>query len=198
MPALSSNLYVFVSFKEDTIFAGEDIEATIIFKNVEPPKPAPEKTKHRVPATVPPIHESPASTLFPSSQPASRPAHSRHTSSASQGGKGKPSSPHTRRTSQFGHRQTLSLNQLDTNPSKNQAALPHSAGTAPATPRRGSRSHGRSVSIVSISGDVDAKSRRASGQREAGRPELKLSRSASVQVTPTTGASPRWSYSASV
>lgn len=197
MSPLPSNLRVFVSFKEDTIFAGEDIEATITFKNVEPLKPPQERSKQRGGVNVPPIRESPASTQRPPSQPASRTAHSRQPSIASHNSKPPPRPASVRRQSQLGHRQALSLNVLESSPRKDQVNLPPSAGTAPGTPRRGSQSHGRSVSIVSIGSDADKQGKRASTTRESGKPVLKLSRSASVQVTPTLGASSRWSYSAS-
>ena len=188
-----SNLRVHVSFKEDTIFAGEDIEATITLKNVEPTKPPQERSKQRG-VHVPPIHESPASTQLPPSRPTSKPAHSRQTSIASGPNKNPPHVPQTRRSS--GHRQTLSLNVLDTSPRKEVQSAPLGAATIPGTPRK--EAHSRSVSIVSIGSDADKKGKRTSVQRDPGRPGLKLARSASVQVTPTTGASSRWGFSASM
>ena len=191
--ASPSNLRVFVTFKEDTIFAGEDVEATITFKNVEPPKPPQEKAKQRG-AAVPPIRESPASTQHPPSRPTSKPAHSRQASVAS--GPASVRSPQVRRSSAFGHRQTLSLNVLDTNSRKEPHSAPPVATTAPGTPR--TDGHNRSVSIVSIGSDAEKKGRRASIQRDPARPGIHLSRSASVQVTPTTGAGSRWAFSRSM
>ncbi|KAL9050410.1 MAG: hypothetical protein Q9162_006658 [Coniocarpon cinnabarinum] len=191
-----SNLRVFVSFKEDTVFAGEDVEATITFKNVEPIRPTYQKTRQRSSAAVPQIHESPTSTQIPPSLPPSRPAHSRQASVASRSSRPQPSPAQARRTSQLGHRQALSLNVLDASSKKIQPSAPQSALTAPGT-RRGSKDHGRSISIVSIGNDVENKGHSIAEQRDSGRQAQKLARSASVQVTPTTGASSRWGYSAS-
>ncbi|KAL1792801.1 hypothetical protein ACET3X_009308 [Alternaria dauci] len=162
----ASNIRVFVQWKDSTVFAGEDIECTITFKNVASPEGrdgSPVRKQNGF-ATggerqrkLPPVHSS------------TRPSVSRNSSFASQ----LPPS-HIR-----GHRPALSLHTPSTAGGPRSPAPPsviHGSNTG--TPK-----HGRSVSIVSLGTDAGT-----DGSHERGipirRPARGHGRSASLQVVP--------------
>lgn len=163
MSRASSQLRVFVQFKEDTVFAGEDVECTITFKNVEvakkkPPRPPPAPREE---------HTQP-----PSNQPLERLRTARAASQTSISRKSSisrtPQSPHA--PSSF-HRNTSSFSVVESATTERKIPELPSGGfhiaNAPAE-----RKHRRKVSIVSLGGSV--------GQQ---RLAAKHGRSASVQVS---------------
>ena len=179
MSTPSSTIRVFVQIKEEPVFAGEEVEATIVFKNVESPRPLNTPTRTRpLPAT----HSRQPSVT---SEAPSRPPHSRQPSVASR-------VTHTQRNVASSHRQTNSLNVLESSPARQRP--PASSGVA----AHGSKSskHGRSVSIISLGSDVDGPTSAGKaaqpGQRDPSRPGFKLSRSASVQIAPPSSGPNRW------
>lgn len=179
----SSNIRVFITFKEATVFAGEEVEATITFKNVPVPRPAQTNARSRTGIT------APAPPLSVASHLPSGPTHSRRLSLTSQATQAVPASSHNPAS---GHRQTLSLNLHNAN-----AGQTGTLGAAGDRRRRGN--HGRSVSIVSLGSDTGVTKK--GGQpsaRDPTRPGFKLSRSASLQVSPTSTGSPRLNGSASM
>ena len=165
----ASNIRVFVQWKDSTVFAGEDIECTITFKNVALPEgrngtPA---TRHNGFATggdrqrklpVPPVHSS------------TRPSVSRKSSFTSQ-----LPPAHTR-----GHRPALSLHTPSTPGGHQSPATPSAAQANSST---GGQKHGRSVSIISLGTEAATE---ASHERGISirRPARGHGRSASLQVVP--------------
>ncbi|ORX97345.1 Rgp1-domain-containing protein [Clohesyomyces aquaticus] len=167
---MSSNIRVFVKWKEPTVFAGEDIECTITFKNITPPNggersPARSPKPNGFPAggdrqrKLPPVHSS-----------TTRPSASRKSSFASQ------APPQTVR----GHRPALSLHTPSTVADRRSPADPSSGFNGSAAP---GKRHERSLSILSIGTDAatEVNSDRASASR---RPTRGHGRSASLQVIP--------------
>ncbi|KAH9875066.1 hypothetical protein J1614_004554 [Plenodomus biglobosus] len=174
MSASASNIRVFVRWKDSTVFAGEDIECTITFRNVAPPQPCdtlpsslsssppPPPTRHHDrQRKLPPVHSSTRPTIsrnssFVSAQPppqiarSHRPALSLHSPSAV-GERRPPLTPGA----------TLAAN----NSSSEQ------------------RRHGRSLSIISLATNATT-----DGNHERGipirRPPRGHARSASLQVVP--------------
>lgn len=161
----SSNIRVFVQWKDSTVFAGEDVQCTITFKNVANPggrDPSPAR-RHTGFARggerqrkLPPVHSS------------TRPSISRNSSFVSQ----IPGSPHLR-----GHGPSASVH----------AASVAGDVRSPITPTgafgnhgRGHK-HGRSISIISLGTDV-ATGGSYNGSVTPTRPSRGHGRSASMQV----------------
>ena len=178
----NTNIRVFVSFKEDSVFAGEDVEATVTFKNIEHPHPPPAVAAQpkRTRPTAPAYSRQPSTTT----QPFSRPTHSRQPSVAS-------TAQPPPRTTPPKHRQAQSLTVLE-NTAKQRGLIPLDGAAAPPTRKV---QHGRSVSIVSLGSDASSpsKARGIPASRDPSRPGFKLARSASVQVTPASRGPGRWS-----
>jgi hypothetical protein len=163
----ASNIRVFVQWKNATVFAGEDVECTITFKNVALPEGrgrspgraqngfAPGGERQR---KLPPVHSS------------TRPSVSRNSSFASQ----IPPPSHIR-----GHRPALSLS-TPTNAGGGRSPAPQSAAFGNNT---GGHSHGRSLSIISLGTDAATEvNRDKSGT--PGRPMRGHARSGSLQIVP--------------
>ncbi|KAH7090440.1 Rgp1-domain-containing protein [Paraphoma chrysanthemicola] len=162
----SSNIRVFVEWKNATVFAGEDIECTITFRNVAPPEgrdrsparkqngfaPGGDRTRK-----LPPVHSS------------TRPSVSRNSSFVSQN-----PPAHVR-----GHRPALSLNTPSTAGERRSPAPP----TAVFGNNTSGQRHGRSVSIVSLGTDVATETSRG-GSAATGRPARGHARSGSLQIVP--------------
>jgi len=178
-PTMSaSNIRVFVQWKDSTVFAGEDIECTITFKNVALPE-GHERSPTRRPngfamggerqrqrkLNVPPVHSS------------TRPSVSRNSSFASQ----LPPS-HVR-----GHGPALSIYAPSTAGGRASAVPPspaHGNGNGSGSGNNASaQKHGRSVSIVSLGTDAGTE---LSHDRSipTRRPARGHGRSASLQVVP--------------
>lgn len=163
----SSNIRVFVEWKDSTVFAGEDIECTITFKNVALPRdrsPGPPKHNGFAPGVErqrkrPPVHSS------------TRPSISRNSSFGSQ-----IPPPHLR-----GHRPALSLHTPSV-AGERRSPIPPNGGFNNGT-TASSHKHGRSLSIISMGTDATAEVRhsRAASPR---RPTRGHGRSASLQVMP--------------
>ncbi|CAI6339379.1 unnamed protein product [Periconia digitata] len=172
MSMSSSNIRVFVQWKNSTVFAGEDVECTITFKNVAP-------VSNRSPVRkangfahhggerqrkLPPVHSS------------TRPSLSRNSSFVSQG----PSQNHR------GHRPALSLSSpLPPNgdrlpPAQTSASL-YNGSTTPGGVRK--HAHGRSLSILSMGTDAPTETSHE-GTSSPRRPARGHGRSASLQVIP--------------
>jgi hypothetical protein len=162
---MTSNIRVFVQWKNSTVFAGEDIECTITFKNVAPPSgrdPSPLRAKQNgfVGAErqrkLPPVHSS------------TRPSMSRNSSLSSQ-----MPPPHLR-----AHRPALSLNTPSTAGGLRSHVPPNGAfSNGGATP-----THGKSLSIMSLG--TDAATEVSYDRSATKRPMRGHGRSASLQVTP--------------
>lgn len=162
----ASNIRVFVQWKDSTVFAGEDIECTITFKNVAPSEaadgsPVRKQNGYAVAGErqrkLPPVHSS------------TRPSISRNSSFASQ-----PTLSHIR-----GHRPTLSLHTPSTvGAPRSPVPLSAASGNHPA-----GQKHGRSLSIISLGTELGAE---ASHDRavQIRRPTRGHARSASLQVVP--------------
>ena len=162
----SSNIRVFVQWKDSTVFAGEDIECTITFKNVATPNGRdrspnrPTKSNGFTPGgerqrKLPPVHSSttrPSISSFGSQIPPQR-----------------------------GHRPALSLHTPSTAGDRRSPAPPsggfNNGGTAPG------HKHGRSLSIMSIGTDAGTEVSHDRGA-PARRPMRGHGRSASLQVMP--------------
>lgn len=168
-PTMSaSNIRVFVQWKDSTVFAGEDIECTITFKNVASPE-GHDRSPTRRPngfamggerqrkLNVPPVHSS------------TRPSVSRNSSFASQ----LPPS-HAR-----GHGPALSLYAPSTAGGRASAVPPSPAHGNNA----GGQKHARSVSIVSLGTDAGTELSHDRGV-PIRRPARGHGRSASLQVVP--------------
>lgn len=162
---MSSNVQVFVHWNNPTVFSGEDLECSIVFKNVAIPPDSPSEYSKR------------QQFIAPS-----------HTALS---GVNTPTLPNARisRPRNPGHRPTVSL---DVPVSRAKVPGPGSWTHHPnGTPAYGQR-HRRSVSIISLGGDLSAAREgvrsQGSGQVSAARrPVRDHTRSASLQVLP------RWS-----
>lgn len=166
MSRASSQLRVFVHFKEDTVFAGEDVECTITFKNVELARkprprgrPAPREQQNITQSSNPLEH-------LRAARAPSHTSRSRRTTAI-------PSTPQSPHLSQIPshHRNASSFSVVESaNPIHKTPELPGGGfhiANAPAE-----KKHGRKVSIVSLGNST--------GQQ---RPSMKHGRSASVQVS---------------
>lgn len=182
--ASSHNIRVFVTFKEDPVFAGEDIEAVITFTNTDVPARSP------TPSAQP--RRSRPSQIAHSRQPSSvtqapsRPTRSRQASISS-------TAPQPPDTTPPRHRQAHSLNILGGATTRQRG--PPSVGRASVPPSKPPlHHHGRSISIVSWAADGTSPNKKTSvsHSREPSRPGFTLARSASVQVTPSARGLGRW------
>lgn len=168
----SSDIRVSVQWKQPTVFAGEDVECTITFKNV-----APAAARDRSPIRAPQHNGlSPGVERQRKTKPLhppARPPLSRNSSL------GTPVPPNSRR----GHRATLSLSSAGIQGRKTSPG-PSSAGRSPGFSAPKS-AHGRSLSIISIGSDGSEFNGRGQNAAGAGaRSTRGHTRSASMQVTP--------------
>ncbi|KAF1851706.1 Rgp1-domain-containing protein [Cucurbitaria berberidis CBS 394.84] len=162
----SSNVRVFVQWKDSTVFAGEDIECTITFKNVASPEGhdrSPVRKQNGF-ATggerqrkLLPVHSS------------TRPSVSHTSSFTSQ-----LPPPHLR-----GHRPALSLHAHST-AGERRSPIPLGAASGNNT---SGKNHGRSLSIISLGTDVGTEVSHERGI-QIRRPTRGHGRSASLQVVP--------------
>ncbi|KAF2281472.1 Rgp1-domain-containing protein [Westerdykella ornata] len=168
---MSSTIRVFVQWKESTVFAGEDIECTITFKNVAVPhgQDSPNASKHN---SLAPGGER-QQRKIPPVQSSTRPSISRNSSF----GSGAPP-PHLR-----GHRPALSLATPSIASERRSPGLPNGAlhnGNGDGAPTN-RHNHQRSLSIISLGAETatEASHDRAPPRRPRGH-----ARSASLQVVP--------------
>lgn len=168
---MSSNIRVFVQWKNSTVFAGEDIECTITFKNVAPPEGSDRSPVRKLNGfahggdrqrKLPPVHSS------------TRPSLSRNSSFVSQG-------PYQ---NSRGHRPALSLSSPlpvhNHHPSSHSSAAHHNGSPTPGGQKH---AHGRSLSILSIGTDA-ATEKSYEAANSPRRPARGHGRSASLQVMP--------------
>jgi len=177
-PSPPSNIRAFVHWREPSIYAGEDVECIITFRNVAtPPGQVPqEEDETRTPyangfSRAPSAVASRRSSLVQSSVQASwAPSFS-----------GSKQAPNGK-----GHRPTLSLNVLSapTRGGPPSAGL-HSAPMPgrPTTSARPARGHGRSLSIMSLGSEAASDGRQLMPPPTSKRPTRGHTRSASLQVT---------------
>ena len=134
MSTPSSNIRVFVQWTEQTVFAGEDIECEITFKNVAT-TPTPSRTS---------LHpSSAASNGFAHGGERQRKPTAVHANNGSAGLR-----PHPSR-SERGHKTSLSLNGPPASV-RSQRPLDSWGGPPVSGGRKGKGGHSRSVSIISI------------------------------------------------
>jgi len=166
---MSSNVRVYVQWKNSTVFAGEDVECTITFKNIAPPegrdKSPIRRTNGFTPGgerqrKLPPVHSS------------TRPSISRNSSFVSQG------PPQNLRN----HRPALSLHTPSTADVKSLVQSSSTFNNGSVTPGH-KHAHARSLSIISLGTgpDTEGSHERAGAGR---RPMRGHGRSASLQVVP--------------
>lgn len=165
MSTLQSNIRVFIQWREQTVFAGEDIECQITFKNV---------------ATTPASSKSP---LHPSGSNGFLQSPERHRRPPSQI-KNSALSPRPAVPNRGGHRSSLSLTVPPESVHSKQSEQ-WSRGTS--RPGRGGEGHKRSVSIISMGASesaVDEVASHGSLAERPGRGARGHGRSASLQIVP--------------
>jgi hypothetical protein len=159
----SSSIRVFVKWKEQTVFAGEDIECEITFKNI---------------ASVPASNRA---SPHSNSSPFHPPGHRKVPSSQA---KGSPLNPHSAQAGR-GHRSTLSLT-VPPNSSRSPVVSGSWPSRQPVRTSRDAGKHKRSVSIISIGANESVADESASqnGRVERVRPARGHGRAASLQIVP--------------
>ena len=162
----ASNIRVFVQWKDATVFAGEDVECTITFKNVAAPAGL-DRSPVRRPNGFAPGGER--QRKLPPVPSTTKPSMSRNSSFVSQ----KPP-PNLR-----GHRPTLSLNTPSTLGGRGSPAPPNAASGN----KTSGNGHGRSLSIISIGTDAATETGLNRGASPR-RPSRGHARSGSLQIVP--------------
>jgi len=178
----TSNIRVFVQWSEQTVFAGEDIECQITFKNVATVPNAPRSSSH--PGSLNGF--TPGGGRERKTMPLQPPA-AQGKNNTLQNSRAAPSGR--------GHRSTLSLNVPVSSGRSNQGPGPRDSGHSEVGTEE--RSHKRSVSIISLGisedpGDEAITQRNATeGSRRPSRGHVRAS---SLQIVPrrsgTNGAGP--------
>lgn len=170
---MPSDIQVFVRFKEDSVFAGEEIQSIITFKNVA-----------SVSDSTAPSVKTWSSSGWAASETANE-----HSLPRGCGGLS-PQNPRlaaineqgASKTSKKGHRATVSLSVPFTGSSAPRST---SWTASPVTHYKPSHSHQRSVSIISLgSPDVGKDDKQRAGFPPRSRPALSRGRSASLQAHP--------------
>ncbi|KAI9739382.1 MAG: hypothetical protein M1818_005070 [Claussenomyces sp. TS43310] len=172
MSTLTSGIRVFVQWSEQTVFAGENIECQITFKNIAPPSNSPGDGSHSARTNGFSLNgersRKPLSSQTPTHQ-------ARHITS-------QHSHPPM---SSRGHRSTLSLNVLPGDARLQRT--PESSKDESGKVGLGEASHRRSVSIISLGrgeglvDDLGSQGNLGVGQR---RPSRGHTRAASLQIVP--------------
>ncbi|KAI7464825.1 Rgp1-domain-containing protein [Hortaea werneckii] len=177
----ASNIRAFVHWREPAVYAGEEIECIITFKNIaKPPGQDEGEDGLQTPLAngVPRVRGAPSATHSRrGSYATGRPQSSRAPSAASS--RGAPPQPVR------GHRPALSLSVVNSAPRNGL----HSAPLQARTPTNGGLSgkgHGRSLSIMSLGSDMASETRTttAAAAQASRRPGKGHGRSASLQVVP--------------
>ncbi|GAB7322162.1 hypothetical protein MBLNU13_g03176t1 [Cladosporium sp. NU13] len=178
MPPPTSNIRAFVHWKEPSIYAGEDIECIITFRNVAA-YPGQEPQEEDEPQT-------PYSNGFSRAPSAVASRRSSLAQSSVQASWAPSFSSSRQAPNGRGHRPALSLNVLSTS---SRGGLPsaglHSAPMPGRTPTsaRPVKGHGRSLSIMSLGSEAPSEGRQAMPPPTNKRPTRGHTRSASLQVT---------------
>ncbi|PHH81398.1 hypothetical protein CDD82_875 [Ophiocordyceps australis] len=169
-PDAPSNVRVFVEWRDQNVFAGEEMRCTITFKNVAPEPAAPRK-QHRPPRDGQRLSTTPLNGV---GKPKLAPTATRLTSS--------PSASSTRRH----QRSALSLNGPVASPALSRMGSMQWPQTAGSGDWRPGHAHKRSVSIVSIASaggfDEHAQRREATSRLQSSR--RGHNRAASLQIPP--------------
>ncbi|KAF2201944.1 Rgp1-domain-containing protein [Delitschia confertaspora ATCC 74209] len=165
---MSSNIRVFVQWKESTVFAGENIECTITFKNVAPPSGADRSAARSSKQNGHSVGGDRYRKLNPIQSSTTRPSISRNSSFASQ------ITPHLR-----GHKPALSLSTPSVTPGRSPLQGNGASNNGSTIPRY---KHGRSLSIISMG--TDAAAEVSHDRAPSRRPARGHGRSASLQVIP--------------
>ncbi|ATZ53411.1 hypothetical protein BCIN_09g02650 [Botrytis cinerea B05.10] len=165
MSTLQSNIRVFIQWKEQTVFAGEDIECQITFKNVAT-SPASSKSS---------LHPPGPNGLLQSPERQRRPPSHIKSSTLS---------PRSGIQSRGGHRSSLSMT-IPPESVHSKQSEQWSHGTS--RPGRGGEGHKRSVSIISMGASesaIDEVASHGSLSERPGRGGRGHGRSASLQIVP--------------
>ncbi|KAK6955946.1 hypothetical protein Daesc_003593 [Daldinia eschscholtzii] len=165
----SSNIRVFITWDDQTVFAGEDIKCHITFKNIAPGPNQPVSNQHQ-------------QTHYPLTDRSRQP-------SPLLSPRSKPNNGLTPPTPTRGHRSTLSLT-VPSNSSRLRG--PPQQWTPPQQqppPQRPAHAHGRSLSIVSIgsAATIEEQSHGNISPARQQRPARGHGRSASLQISPRGG-----------
>ncbi|XXG97176.1 Proteasome subunit alpha type-2 [Hypoxylon texense] len=166
LEGVPSNIRVFITWEDQTVFAGEDIKCQITFKNVAPsPNQTRSSSQHRQPPT--PIAErsrQPSPLLSPRT---------------------KPNNGLTPPVQSRGHRSTLSLTVPPTSSRLRGPPQQQWTPTQP-SPQRPGHAHKRSLSIVSIgsAATIEEQSHMNATPARSQRPSRGHGRSASLQISP--------------
>ncbi|KAI1456135.1 Rgp1-domain-containing protein [Annulohypoxylon moriforme] len=160
-----SNIRVFITWDDQTVFAGEDIKCHITFKNIAP-GPNQARSSSQQPPTIPERSRQPSPLLSPRT---------------------KPNNGLTPPAPTRGHRSTLSL----TVPSSSSRLRgpPQQWTPTQSSPQRPGHAHKRSLSIVSI-GSAATIEEQSQGKTSPARPPRHPrghGRSASLQISPRGG-----------
>ncbi|KAI1210303.1 Rgp1-domain-containing protein [Annulohypoxylon truncatum] len=160
-----SNIRVFITWDDQTVFAGEDIKCHITFKNIAP-GPNQTRSSSQQPPTIPERSRQPSPLLSPRT---------------------KPNNGLTPPAPTRGHRSTLSL----TVPSSSSRLRgpPQQWTPTQSSPQRPGHAHKRSLSIVSIgsAATIEEQSHGKSSPARPPRPPRGHGRSASLQISPRGG-----------
>ncbi|KXT16840.1 hypothetical protein AC579_6819 [Pseudocercospora musae] len=184
-PPSQSNLRAYVRWKEPTVYAGEEIECIITFKNIA--KLSSRRKDNEVNGNANSTNHSRRTSLVPGSVPHSRKSSaqvgkpvplSRAPSTAAASAKGGPVG--------WGHRPTLSLNVVaaSSRGSNGPPSSYHAPTPGSAKPGAG---HGRSLSIMSMGSEAVSEGRTSTATLGK-RPVKAHGRSASLQYTPGLSA----------
>ncbi|RMX71919.1 hypothetical protein D0869_15144 [Hortaea werneckii] len=183
MPAAgtASNIRAFVHWREPAVYAGEEIECIITFKNIaKPPGQDEGEDGLQTPLAngAPRVRGAPSATHSRrGSYATGRPQSSRAPSAASS--RGAPSAPAR------GHRPALSLSVVNSGPRNGLQSAPLQART-PTNGGMSGKGHGRSLSIMSLGSDMASETRTTmtAAAQPSRRPAKGHGRSASLQVIP--------------
>jgi len=175
MPSVTSNIRVFVHFRETTVFAGDEVACTITFKNLDTleARPRPDRTSQQRNEHVPRhLGESSRASRVPS-----RPHLSRSLS---------PTTQEWTRQKFDQKKHPNHLPEVVNKPSQPQ--LPsRSNGDVQDSESATHHKHGRSVSIISLGVEAGNQSRGTDSFKSPNSPELSHARSASLKNAPTLG-----------
>lgn len=179
-PPSPSNIRAFVQWREPSVYAGEEIECIITFKNVAVP-PGQEQEEEDEPQT-------PRSNGFGRAPSGARSRRSSLVPTRPGTGSRAPSVTGVRQVSNGrGHRPTLSLNVVSA-PSRGglHSGGLHSAPLQSKTPMsaRPAKGHGRALSIMSLGSEAPSEGRVPSTTSASKKPARGHGRSASLQVAP--------------
>ncbi|KAI1403711.1 Rgp1-domain-containing protein [Hypoxylon fuscum] len=168
LEGVSSNIRVFITWDDQTVFAGEDIKCQITFKNIAPgPNQSRSSSNHHPSTPIAERSRQPSPLLSPRT---------------------KSNNGLTPPVPSRGHRSTLSLTVPPTS-SRLRGAPQQWASTQHPSPQRPGHTHKRSLSIVSIgsAATIEEQSHLNASPARSQRPSRGHGRSASLQISPRGG-----------